>query len=147
MQPKSSQRMMLRMALCCIFLPALLIGCKAAPTTNTIVAKAQSPDGKTSALLVDRYYHTARVSDGFFLILVPSSQSVSEAINAKNIGNSAVLIATWASKVRLRWEGNNTLLVGCDSCGLEAIDIIRKLDHFGSIRIIYQGFPKHTAYS
>lgn len=138
---------MLRMALCCILLPVVLVGCKDAPTTNTIVAKAQSPNGKTSALLVDRYYHTARVSDGFFLILVPSSQSASEAINARNIGNSAVLIATWASKVQLQWKDNHTLLVVCNSCGLKAIDISRKLDHIGSTKIIYQGFPEHTAYS
>lgn len=147
MQPKSRQRMMLRMALCCILLPAMLVGCKIAPTTNTIVAKAQSPDRETSALLVDRYYHTARVSDGFFLILVPSSQSASEATNARNIGNSAVLIATWASKVQLQWKDNNTLLVVCNSCGLKAIDISKKLDHSGPVKIVYQGFPEHTAYS
>lgn len=147
MQLKSTQRMMLRMTLCCIFLPAVLIGCKAAPTTNTVVAKAQSPDGKTSALLVDRYYHTARVSDGFFLILVPSSQSATEAINARNIGGSAVLIATWASKVQLQWKDNHTLLVVCNSCGLKAIDISKKLDRLGPTTIVYQGFPVHTAYS
>lgn len=147
MQPKSRQQMMLRMALCCILLPAVLVSCKAAPTTTTIVAKAQSPDGKTSALLVDRYYYTARVSDGFFLILVPSSQSASEAINARNIGNSAVLIATWASKVQLEWKDNNTLIVLCNSCGLKAIDISRKLDHRGNIKVVYEGFPEHTAYS
>ncbi len=87
------------------------------------------------------------MSDGFFLILVPSSQSASEAINARNIGNSAVLIATWASKVQLEWKDNNTLIVLCNSCGLKAIDISRKLDHRGNIKVVYEGFPEHTAYS
>jgi hypothetical protein len=124
----------------------VVVGCKAFPTTNTILAQADSPDGKSVALLVDRYYHAARISDEFFLIVIPSSQSADRAIAARNIGDSAVLVATWASKVQLRWEGNDGLLVICDACGLEAINIEKKLDHAGSTKITYQGFPAHTAY-
>lgn len=133
-------------ARCCLFLLILLVGCRPAPTTNTVVARVQSPDGKTSAILVDRYYHIARVSDGFFLILVPRNQNASEAINARDIGNSSVLVATWASKVQLRWQSNDTLLVICNSCGLKPIDISKKSNNLGSVKIIYRGFPEHTAY-
>jgi len=68
-----------------ILLAIALIGCKAEETKNTVVAKAVSPDGITSALLVDRYYHAARISDGFFLILTPSRDNPNEAINAEDI--------------------------------------------------------------
>jgi hypothetical protein len=124
-----------------------LIGCKPAPMTNIVIAQAQSPDRKSTAILVDRYVHAARVSDGFFLIVVPSHQNLTEAINAQNIGDSSALVATSANKVQLRWQNNGTLLVVCDSCGLRAIDISKKLDHIGSTKIVYQGFPEHTAYS
>jgi len=111
-----------------------------------VVDKAQSPDGTLSAILVDRYYHAALSSDEFFVIVISNGQDVVEAINARDIGDPAPLVATRAEKVRLRWQSNDTLLVICDSCGLEAIDINKKLDHVGSVKIIYQGFPEHTAY-
>jgi len=114
---------------------------------NTVVAKAESPDGTLVAVLVDPYYQVARVADGFFLIVVPNGQDVNLAISARDIGDSSALVATWANKVQIRWQDNSTLLVICDSCGLRAIDISKKLDHIGPTRIIYQGFPKGTAYS
>jgi hypothetical protein len=77
-----------------------LVGCKATPMTNTVVAQAQSPDRKSSALLVDRHYDVARVPDEFFLIVIPGSQSADEAMAAKHIGDSAARVATWASKVQ-----------------------------------------------
>jgi hypothetical protein len=122
-----------------------LAGCRA-PQTNTVVAKAESPDGKHLALLVDRYFHAARISDEFFLIVVPTSQDVDQAINSGDIDVRSVLMATYASRVRVRWQDNDTLVATCDSCGLRAIDVIRKRDHLGSLKVIYQGFPEHTAY-
>jgi hypothetical protein len=133
---------------CCgLFLASALVSCKPAPMTNTVVAEATSPDGKSSALLVDRYYQAALAADEFFLIVIPRSQRTDQAINARHIGDRAALVATWASKVRLRWGSNDTLLVSCDSCGLKPIDISKRLDHIGSVKIVYQGFPEHTAYS
>lgn len=131
----------------CLLLLTVLIGCKPAPMTNTIIAKVQSPDGKSYALLVDRYYQAARVADEFFLIVIPTSQNPNEAITARRIGDSSALVATSASKVQLRWQSNNTLFVICDSCGLKPIDVSKKLDHVGATKIVYQGFPEHTAYS
>ncbi len=131
---------------CCLGLLALLTSCTPAPMTNTVVTRADSPDGHLSALLVDRYYHAALVSDGFFLILVPRGRSIDSTISAKNIGDAAALVATWASKVRLSWRGNDTLTVLCDSCGLRAIDISKRLDLISGTRILYLRFPEHTAY-
>lgn len=113
--------------------------------TNTVVTQALSPDGKSSALLVDRHYQAARMSDEFFLIVISGSQSADEAIAARHIGDSAALVATWAGKVQLHWQSDDALLVTCDSCGLEAINISKKLDHVGSSKIVYHGFPAHIA--
>lgn len=131
----------------CLLLPILLSGCTPAPMKNTVVTKADSPDGKSTAVLVDRYYYAARVPDEFFVIVIPSNQDANEAINARHIGNSSALVAIWASKIQLHWHGNDTLLVVCDSCGLKPIDISKKLDHIGSVKIIYQGFPAGIANS
>lgn len=130
----------------CLALVAAMTGCASAPATNTVVASARSPDGSHLALLVDRYYHAALTSDGFFLIVVAGDRSVDEAINARNIGDSAALVATWANKVKLHWLSDKTLLVICNSCGLKPIDIVKRADHAGSTKILYQGFPKHTAF-
>jgi len=131
----------------CLVALATLMSCKSAPMKNTVVVRSESPDGKSSAILVDRYYQAARVSDEFFLIVVPSGQDADAAINVRQIGESSALVATLANKVQLRWQDNSTLLVVCDSCGLQAIDISKKLDHIGNTKIVYQGFPEHTAYS
>lgn len=131
----------------CLALLGSMIGCKTSEMTNTVVGRVQSPDGKSSALLVDRYYHAARVSDEFFLIIIPSTENEEKAISARNIGDSAALVATWVRKVQLRWQNNDVLLVICDSCGLEAINIEKKLDHVGSTKIVYQGFPERISNS
>jgi hypothetical protein len=124
---------------------AILVGCKPAPMTNTVIAEARSPDGTVDAVLVERYVHAALSSNGFFVMMIPGGQSPTGAINARNIGDSSALVATRADKVQLRWQDNSTLLVICDSCGLQAIDISKKLDHIGNTKIVYQGFPEHTA--
>jgi hypothetical protein len=125
---------------------AALVGCRPAPQTNTIIDKAESPDGTSLAILVDRSYHMARVSDEYFLIVIPASRDVNEAIRTAHIGDSAALVATWASQLRLRWQSDDVLVVVCKSCGLEAIDVIKKLDHIGSVKVIYEGLPEHTAF-
>lgn len=129
----------------CFLLPIVLLGCTPAPMKNTVVTKANSPDGKLSAVLVDRYYHAARVPDEFFLIVIPTNRHASDAINARHIGDSSALVAIWASKIQLRWQRNDTVLVVCDSCGLKPIDISKKQDHIGTIKIVYQGFPAGIA--
>lgn len=131
----------------CLIVLATLMSCKPAQMKNTVVAQAQSPGGKSSAVLVDRHYQAARVSDEFFLIVIPNGRDMDEAINVRRIGDSSALVATLANKVQLRWQDKDTLLVVCDSCGLQAIDISKKLDHIGPTKIVYQGFPEHTAYS
>jgi len=133
-------------ASCCLMILLSLLSCSAAPTTNTVVYQAQSPDGSRLAILVDRYYHAARVSDGFFLIVLPRGQGAGSAINARNIGDSAALVATGASKVHMSWQNSNTLTVVCDACGLKPIDISKELGHLGDTKIVYRGFPEHTAY-
>jgi hypothetical protein len=128
---------------CCVL---VMTSCGPASTANAVVTKALSPDGEYVALLIDRYYHAARVADEFFLVIVPNTRNIDGAITARNLGKSAALVATRAGSVELRWQDNRTLLVVCNSCGLEAIDISKKLDHIGRVKIIYQGFPEHTAY-
>lgn len=130
-----------------IFLTYGSLGCRTAPMTNTVVTHADNPNGRSSAVLVERYYHAALSSNQFYLLLLPKEQNIDKAAGVKNLAESSVFVGTLASKVQLRWESRDTLLVICDSCGLEAIDISKKLDHLGSTKIVYQGFPKHTAYS
>lgn len=137
----------LKSAIYYLMLSMVFLGCKTAPMTNTIVNRAASPNGKSSALLIERYYHAALNANQFYLLVLPKEQDPNEAINDKDIGDSAALVATKASRVVLKWDSNETLLVICDSCGIQAIDVSKKLDHLGLTNIIYQGFPEHTAYS
>lgn len=129
-----------------LVLTASILGCGTAAMTNTVVGHADNPDGQFSALLVERYYRSALNADEFFLVLVRKGQNPNEAINNKDIGNSSALVATNARQVMLKWEDSGTLLVICDSCGIKAIDVSKELDHYGAIKIVYQGFPAHTAY-
>ncbi len=125
----------------------VFLGCKTVPMTNTIVNRADSPNGKSSALLIERYYHAALNANQFYLLVLSKEQDPNGAINDKDIGDSAALVATKASRVELKWDPSGTLLVSCDSCGIQAIDVSKELDHLGSTKIVYQGFPEHTAYS
>jgi hypothetical protein len=134
-------------ATCSLILTLAPLGCKAASMTNTVVSRADNPNGRSSALLVERYRHAALSSNQFYLLVLPKEQNIDKAVNREDIEDSSALVATLAGKVQLRWQGNDTLLVVCDSCGLEAIDISKKLDHIGTTKIVYHGFPEHTAYS
>jgi hypothetical protein len=125
----------------------VLLGCKTAPMTNTIVSQAEIPNGQSSALIVERYYQAALNANQFYLLVLSKEQDPKKAIEDKSIGDLSALIATKASRIVLRWDGSETLLVICNSCGIQAIDVNKKLDHIGSTKIVYQGFPEHTAYS
>jgi hypothetical protein len=128
-----------------LVLLAIVFGCRPFAVTNTVVSKATSPNAKVVAILVDRRYHNARSSDEFSLILVQGTQSANSAIAARHIGESAALVATYASKLQLSWENDSTLRVVCNSCGLRPIDIEKKLTHLNAINIRYEGFPVDIA--
>lgn len=128
-------------------LSAVLLGCKTAPMTSTVINRADNPNGQSSALLVERYYQAALNANQFYLLVLPKDQDLTRALNDKDIVDSSALVATNARRLVLKWENSRTLLVICDSCGIEAIDVDKKLDHLGPTKIIYQGFPDHTAYS
>ena len=132
-----------------LFVTAICPSCKTAhaPMTNTVIRRADNPYRKASALLVERYYKAALGNDQFYLLVVADGQDANKAINDDSIAESSALVATLAGKVQLRWQDRDTLLVICDRCGLEAVDISKKLDNLGSTKIVYHGFPAHTAYS
>jgi hypothetical protein len=117
-----------------------------APMTNTILAKASAPDGSSSAVLIRRYRHTALSNDVFYVVLIPTGADIQKFINEEDIGKSALLVATSASRVKLQWEQDHTLHVICGACGLEAIDIMTKRGQAGQNTVVYDGFPQHTAY-
>ena len=141
-QPRYGCHRQVRLA---FLLLGLALACAAAPQTNSVVDKALSPDGRYLAVLVERYYHIARVSDEFFLMLMPAGQNVEDAISASNADLPAAFVATSAKGVRLLWKDDETLQVACESCGLQSIDIVKKLEHVGPIKIVYVGFPVGTA--
>jgi hypothetical protein len=115
-------------------------GCRAA-TTNTVVARAVAPDGRRVAVLLDRYYHLARVSDEFFVIIVPDASGVDAAIKRPHIGDDAAFVATNAGKVRVQWVRRDTLVVTCEACGLQSIDVMKRVDHLGSVTVLHRGVP------
>ena len=122
-------------------------GCQhRAPMTNTILATASAPDGSSSAVLIRRYRHAALNNDLFYVVLIPTGADIQKVINDEDIGNSAVLVATSASRVKLQWKQDNALHVICDACGLEPIDIMKKRRQAGQNTVVYDGFPQHTAY-
>ena len=120
----------------------LLTGCFGGKVSSTIVQKAASPDGNSIALFIDRAYHIARASNEFVLIVVPHARDLDEAVADKAIGDSAAFVATYAGGVRLHWQGNDTLVVVCDSCGLRPLDIEKRLDRLGRLQIVYRGVPQ-----
>jgi hypothetical protein len=124
----------------------MLIGCKPSPMTNTVVDQEKNPNGRSSAILVERYRHAALNANIFYVLVLSNNEDRGKATNDEEIEKRSALVATKASKVKLHYENPSTLLVICDACGLEAIDIMRKRDHIGDTTIVYQGFPQHTAY-
>jgi hypothetical protein len=129
-----------------ISVAAMLVGCKPAPMTNTVVEQAKNPNGRSSAILVERYRHAALSANVFYVLILSTDEDLGKATNDEDIEKRSALVATKASKVTLRYETPSTLRIVCEACGLEAIDIMQKLDRLGDTTIVYQGFPQHTAY-
>ena len=124
----------------------MLIGCRPSPMTNTVVNQARNPNGRSSAILVERYRHAALSSNVFYVLIISTNEDVVKVTNDENIAKRSALVATKASRLKLAYDNPSTLLVTCEACGVEAIDIMKKLDHVGDTTIRYQGFPQHTAY-
>jgi hypothetical protein len=103
--------------------------------TNTVVDQSKNPNGRSSAILVERYRHAALSANVFYVLIVSDNEDVAKVANNEDIEKRSALVATKASKVRLRYDNPSTLLVTCDACGLEAIDIMQKLDRLGATSI------------
>ncbi len=117
-----------------------------APMTNTIIDQVRAPDSSSSAVLVRRSRSAALSNDVFYVVVIPTGRNIQHVINEEDIRKSAVLVATLASKVKLSWPEGGPLHVLCNACGLEAIDIMTKQPQAGQHRVVYDGFPQHTAY-
>ena len=120
----------------------VLAGCAPPSASNSIAVREQGPDGNQLAVLVDRTYLKSRSSDEFFLLVVHPSANLEEAIAPRDIWNSSALVATNAERVKLQWQGNDTLRVICDSCELRPIDIEPRVDRLGAVTIVYEGVPE-----
>jgi hypothetical protein len=140
------RRCFVLMSVVCSSLAIILIGCRTAPMANTVVDQDKNPDGRSSAILVERYRHAALNANIFYVLVLSSNEDLERATNDEEIEKRSALVATKASKVILRYENSSTLLVICNACGLEAVDIMQKRDHVADTKIVYQGFPQHTAY-
>lgn len=59
----------------------------------------------------------------------------------RDIDKTALLKATRAAKLQLRWLGKCEISVICNPCSIEAPDIMRKIDHSDQLNVSYVGFP------
>ena len=94
----------------------LLIGCKPAPMTNTVVDQSKNPNGRSSAILVERYRHAALSANVFYVLIVSDNEEVAKVANNEDIEKRSALVATKASTVRLRYDNPST----CSSPAMRA---------------------------
>lgn len=51
------------------------------------------------------------------------------------------MTASAPASIGLYWQDNNTLIVTCVLSKLRPRDMQKRLDHLGSINVVYKGFP------
>jgi hypothetical protein len=124
-----------------LLVPAVLLGCNHAPPDRTIIAEATSPTGRSTAFLQHLHFDKALTADVYLLTIAVSKDDLERLGTGRALADSSVLVATWADKVRMQWRTDRELIVRCDSCGLEAADITKRVEQSGQTKIVYAGFP------
>ncbi len=114
------------------------------PADVIVVQSAPSADGRHAALLV-RHVHPEALSTDEYTVSVASGPAPRDSVAVARLADTAsVARLTRAEAVRLRWLGDSLLAVSCAACGLEAVDVIRREDRAGAVRVRYEGFPAET---
>ena len=96
-------------------------------------------------MLVQRRTHDSLSNDEYYVIVgeaTYTTQSLPEAIR-----KDSILVVTRGAAITLKWTTPDELVLRCDRCGIEKIDIIDRKYTWNSIHIRYEGFPNGTAYS
>ena len=148
MSSKCHGRLGVRVLACAWFVVVGGAGCSIPVDTgpSVVINAAWSPDSQTAAILMRHIWRAALNNDVYYVILAPGRQPWDVEAMFRSAQDSSVLDATRAESLKFRWQNDRELHVICAQCGLETIDVTRKLDHHGPVRIVYEGFPMGTAY-
>jgi hypothetical protein len=97
-------------------------------------------------MLLHRRNRRAKGHTTFKVVLGAGTIASSPAIAAKLADTGAVaLYATDAERVRLHWRNDTWLVISCEMCGIEQIDIMERRNRLGPVQVLYEGFPKGVA--
>jgi hypothetical protein len=118
----------------------LAIGCDSAD--YTVIKNVRSPEGRVSALLVQRQGHDSLSSDVYYVILIDNRDKKPSL--AKATHDKPILVATHGWDLGIQWSDPHTLSITCAGCGMRPIDIIEKKAIEDTVNVTYMGFPNGT---
>lgn len=113
--------------------------------TNLAINVAESPDGQRSAVLVRHIPEGALNNDVYYVMIARNWPASDSAALFKHMEDSAMLVATHARQLQLRWNGERVLRVICAQCGMRTIDVNKKRERYDSVAVIFEGLPPGTA--
>jgi hypothetical protein len=116
------------------------IGCDSAD--YTVMKNVNSPEGRVSALLVQRRGHDSLSSDVYYVILIDSNDKRPNL--AKAFHDKPIMVATHGQDLGIQWSGPHTLSITCADCGMRSIDIMEKKAIEDAVNVTYIGFPIGT---
>lgn len=126
---------------------ALSAGCgPGVPNDVTLVRQSVNPSGAREAFLIRRHNGSALNNDLYMIQVVPAHGPFASPAMSRMDRDSAALIATRADSLRLKWNSDTELLVVCDRCGMESVDIMQSRASAAGVRIKFLGLPSSDAY-
>jgi hypothetical protein len=92
------------MSVMSISVATIIIGCKPsrAPMTNTVLEQGINPNGRSSAVLVERYRHSALNANIFYVLVLSKNEDLEKVSNDEESEKRSVLVATRASNAQLQ---------------------------------------------
>lgn len=115
-----------------------IVSCRDAATYN-VLRQSISPDQAHVALLVERYTKAALSHDEYFVLIRERPYTIGNL--RVEAHREPILVATSASGITFEWATSKHVILHCDACGLEPVDIIDKSSQWHSVQISYEGFP------
>lgn len=146
MLPTRVHAVLRRLSLVLTFCAAGCTGWHPNPTAFRVVRAAPDAAARRTALLLS-YGTGAALSNTTYHVVVQNGVGPLPTSSAAALArDSAVLSATGAQDLELRWAADGVLEVRCDGCGTNRVDVMERRDRVGAVRVRFVELPRGTAY-
>jgi len=136
--------------LCAMFVVVLLSGCRGLESHDVLLQTVANASHTRRATMIQRQYVIdGRVENSppvTYVLLSDDHGDPSYPSGVDFPADQVVMKPTHCGRLTLEWNGDQDLMIVCESCGLSMAAVGQHADQLGMTKIEYEGFPESSSW-